>query len=76
MPVQDEQKLFLGMEACKGGDLYEQLQARHPLPLSDVRFYAAEMVCILDCLRQHRVVYRCASTAPIRANAATFVLAG
>ena len=60
--LQDEQKLYLALEPCSNGDLYEQLRRRKPLPLPAVRAYAAEMVAMLACLREHRVAFRCACT--------------
>jgi hypothetical protein len=61
--VQDAHKLYMAMEVCTGGDLYEQLRVRAPLPVVDVRFYAAEMVAMLAYLRQQRVVFRCGAPA-------------
>jgi serine/threonine protein kinase len=59
--MQDSHKLYMALEVCPNGDLYEQIDARQPLPLEDVRFYAAEMVLILQYLREKKVVYRCES---------------
>jgi 3-phosphoinositide dependent protein kinase-1 len=50
----------MALEPCPNGDLYDQLLARQPLPLSIVRFYAAEMVLMLEYLREQKVVFRCA----------------
>jgi 3-phosphoinositide dependent protein kinase-1 len=55
---QDSQKLYMAMDLYKAGDLFEQLQLRKPLPLDDARFYAAEVVLILEYLRSQRVVFR------------------
>jgi 3-phosphoinositide dependent protein kinase-1 len=55
---QDEQKVYMGMTLYPAGDLFEQIQARKPLPPSEVQFYAAEMVLILDYLRLNHVVFR------------------
>lgn len=55
---QDSQKLYMALDIYKGGDLFEQLQLRKPLPADEVRFYAAEMVLIIQCLREHSVVFR------------------
>jgi hypothetical protein len=41
----------MGLEHCPNGELYEQLQARGPLPLGDAVQYAAEIVDILAYLR-------------------------
>lgn len=49
---QDADSLYMGLEHCEGGELYEQLQARGALPLADARFYAAEVVDVLCYLQQ------------------------
>ena len=51
----------MALEPCVNGDLYEQLQLpeRKPLPHDALRFYAAEMVQMLDCMRQCNIVFRC-----------------
>jgi hypothetical protein len=41
----------MGLEHCPGGELYEQLGVRGPLPLPDVVQYVAEVVDILGYLR-------------------------
>jgi serine/threonine protein kinase len=58
--LQDASKLYMAMEVCPHGDLFEQLEARKPLSLENVRFYAAEMVLILQYLRDNKIVFRCA----------------
>ena len=55
---QDSQKLYMAMELHTAGDLFEQIQIRKPLSFKDAQTYAAEMVLILELLRQHRVVFR------------------
>eukprot|EP00892_Ulva_mutabilis_P009716 jgi/Ulvmu1/7116/UM034_0022.1 len=55
---QDSQKLYMGMELHTAGDLFEQIQIRKPLSKADAQMYAAEMVLILELLRQHQVVFR------------------
>ncbi len=37
------------------GELHDQLQRRGKLPVEDARFYAAEIVEILEYLRQQKV---------------------
>ena len=64
VPLQDEQKLYMGLESCPNGDLYEQLRQRKPLPLPEAISYAAEMVLMLECLRQNKIVFRCAPDPP------------
>ncbi|GIL60087.1 hypothetical protein Vafri_14743 [Volvox africanus] len=55
---QDPDNLYMGMEYCAGGELYEQINKRGGLPLEAVRFYAAEVVLILQYLRSAQVVHR------------------
>eukprot|EP00198_Chlamydomonas_reinhardtii_P012041 XP_001701378.1 3-phosphoinoside dependent protein kinase [Chlamydomonas reinhardtii] len=55
---QDPDNLYMGMEYCAGGELYEQINKRGRLPLEAVRFYAAEVVLILEYLRKAQVVHR------------------
>ncbi|GLC47419.1 hypothetical protein PLESTB_000543000 [Pleodorina starrii] len=55
---QDPDNLYMGMEYCAGGELYEQINKRCGLPLDAVRFYAAEVVLILQYLRSAQVVHR------------------
>lgn len=50
-PLQDAHSLYMGLEHCPGGELYEQLGVRGPLPLPDVVQYVAEVVDILGYLR-------------------------
>jgi hypothetical protein len=45
----------MGMEYCPGGDLYDQLQRRGKLPLATAKFYAAEVVLMLEYLRSKQV---------------------
>lgn len=49
--MQDAESLYLGLEYCPNGELYEQLQERGSLPIADVVQYAAEIVDILAYLR-------------------------
>jgi 3-phosphoinositide dependent protein kinase-1 len=49
--LQDAESLYLGLEYCPHGELYQQLQERGPLPLPDAVQYAAEIVDILKYLR-------------------------
>ncbi|KAG2439042.1 hypothetical protein HYH02_006570 [Chlamydomonas schloesseri] len=55
---QDPDNLYMGMEYCAGGELYEQINKRGRLPLEAARFYAAEVVLILEYLRKAQVVHR------------------
>ncbi|KAG2487647.1 hypothetical protein HYH03_013785 [Edaphochlamys debaryana] len=55
---QDPDNLYMGMEYCAGGELFEQINKRGPLPMDAVRFYTAEVVLILRYLRGVQVVHR------------------
>jgi serine/threonine protein kinase len=48
----------MGLEYCPNGELFQQLEARGPLPLADAVQWAAEIVDILDYLRQKEVIHR------------------
>ncbi len=52
----DEANLYFGLEPCLHGELYDAIEAG--LELSEAVFYAAEVVLMLDALRQHKVVHR------------------
>ena len=41
----------MGLEYCPGGELYDQVQLKGKLPLSDAQQYTAEVVDILEHLR-------------------------
>jgi serine/threonine protein kinase len=47
---QDCNSLYLGMEPCAGGELFDQIRRRKPrgLPTRAARFYAAELLDILQ----------------------------
>jgi serine/threonine protein kinase len=55
---QDAESLYMGLEYCPNGELYQQLEARGPLPLADTVQWAAEIVDILEYLRQKEVIHR------------------
>lgn len=52
----DEDNLYFGLEPCLHGELYDAIEGG--LGLSEVVFYAAEVVLMLDALRRHKVVHR------------------
>eukprot|EP00850_Spirogloea_muscicola_P008961 SM000049S16732 [mRNA] locus=s49:378172:380156:- [translate_table: standard] len=45
---QDDAALYMGLECCDGGDLFQQVRKRGALPVVDARFYAAEIVDVLE----------------------------
>lgn len=59
VPLQDADSLYMGLEYCPNGELYQQVEARGKLPLEDARQWAAEIVDILAYLREREVIHRC-----------------
>lgn len=55
---QDDDSLYLGLEHCPNGELFEQLRERGALPLNEAVQYAAEVVDVLGYLRSQEVVHR------------------
>jgi len=55
---QDALSLYFGLEYCPGGELYEQIRARGRLDTDTARFYAAEIVLMLEVLRAHQIIHR------------------
>lgn len=54
--LQDTRSLYLGLEHCPNGELYDQIRLKGRLEEAAARFYAAEVVLMLGNLRQHAVV--------------------
>ncbi|KAL6754149.1 putative cGMP-dependent protein kinase [Haematococcus lacustris] len=56
---QDDQTLYMMMDAVMGGELFGYLQTRtRPLDEAHARFYAASVVCGLQYLHDKELVYR------------------
>lgn len=56
---QSPSTLYLAMDYCPGGELYNYLdKRREPLPLEDVKIFAAELVLGLEYLHEMGVVFR------------------
>ncbi|KAK9842363.1 hypothetical protein WJX81_008610 [Elliptochloris bilobata] len=55
---QDAASLYLGLDLCPNGELYDQIQRKGQLTLAEARFYASEIVDILAYLLEHQVVHR------------------
>ena len=51
-------KFYLGMEYVPGGELFTYISKKKKLPISEVRFYLAEIGLALEHLHQLGVVYR------------------
>jgi len=57
-PPQDSENLYMGLEYCPNGELYQQLEARQKLQLPEAVQWAAEVVDILEYLRAKEVIHR------------------
>ncbi|GAQ81900.1 3-phosphoinositide-dependent protein kinase [Klebsormidium nitens] len=55
---QDQQSLYMGLELCPGGELFDQIKRRGKLPLESARFYAAEVVDCLEHIHSEGVIHR------------------
>ncbi|GAB4821386.1 hypothetical protein N2152v2_008432 [Parachlorella kessleri] len=55
---QDALSLYMGLEVCPNGELYDQIRMRGKLDEGSARFYAAEVVLMLEVLRRESVVHR------------------
>lgn len=55
---QSPDKLFLILAFVNGGELFYHLQREHRFELNRARFYAAELLCALECLHGFNIIYR------------------
>jgi 3-phosphoinositide dependent protein kinase-1 len=55
---QDPLSLYLGLEPCLNGELYEQIRSRGTLPIETVVQYSAEIVLMLEALEKYNIVHR------------------
>lgn len=55
---QDPLSLYLGLEPCLNGELYEQIRIRGTLPIETVVQYSAEIVLMLEALEKYNIVHR------------------
>lgn len=55
---QDPLSLYLGLEPCLNGELYEQIRIRGRLPMETVVLYSAEIVLMLEALGRYNIVHR------------------
>lgn len=56
--LQTKTKVLLGMEYLSCGDLYQLLQMKGELDITEARFYAAELVCGIQFLHSKGVIHR------------------
>jgi serum/glucocorticoid-regulated kinase 2 len=55
---QSAQKLYFVLAFVNGGELFFHLQSEGKFSEDRTRFYAAELLCALDCLHTNKVIYR------------------
>jgi len=55
---QTNSKLYFVLSYCPGGELFFHLGREGKFPESKAKFYAAEILCALDYLHQHDIIYR------------------
>ena len=55
---QSPEKLYLVLAFVNGGELFHHLQKEGRFSLERARFYAAELLCALECLHGMDVIYR------------------
>ncbi|KTW26197.1 hypothetical protein T552_03089 [Pneumocystis carinii B80] len=55
---QSPEKLYLVLAFVNGGELFYHLQREGRFDLERSRFYAAELLCALECLHNFNVIYR------------------
>ena len=55
---QSESKLYLVLAFVNGGELFKHLQVRGHFFINTARFFAAELLCALECLHGFNVIYR------------------
>lgn len=53
-----QQKLYLVLEYCPGGELYYHLSALKRFPEDRARFYAGCIILALDYLHDNNIIYR------------------
>lgn len=55
---QDADSLYLGLDYCPNGELFDQIRIHGKLDVATTKFYAAEIVLVLEVLRQEGIVHR------------------
>ena len=61
---QSQEKLFLVLDYCAGGELFFHLSRHRKFPEKWTRFYAAELLLALGHLHSHGIIYRDIKTEP------------
>ncbi|CAM6039946.1 unnamed protein product [Sphagnum compactum] len=55
---QDSYSLYMGLECCDGGELFDQIRRKGRMKQEEVCFYAAEIVDILEYIHSQGVIHR------------------
>lgn len=55
---QSPEKLYIVLAFVNGGELFHHLQKEQRFDINRSRFYAAELLCALECLHGFNVIYR------------------
>ncbi|XP_062227304.1 3-phosphoinositide-dependent protein kinase 2-like [Phragmites australis] len=55
---QDNYSLYMALESCEGGELFDQIIRKGRLSVDEARFYAAEIVDILEYLHSVGLIHR------------------
>ncbi|KAI5084453.1 hypothetical protein GOP47_0000622 [Adiantum capillus-veneris] len=55
---QDAHYLYMGLECCEGGELFDQIQRKKSLSLNEARFYASELVEVMEYLHGQGLIHR------------------
>jgi len=55
---QSAEKLYLVLAFVNGGELFHHLQNEGKFSEDRARFYAAELICALECLHGYNIIYR------------------
>ena len=67
---QTETKLYLVLDYVNGGELFFHLQRARRFDETRARFYAAEVVLVLEYLHSCGIIYRCAAAASLAQESA------
>ncbi|KAK8552745.1 hypothetical protein V6N12_041321 [Hibiscus sabdariffa] len=55
---QDSLSLYMALESCEGGELFDQITRKGRLPEDEARFYAAELVDALEYIHSMGLIHR------------------
>ena len=55
---QTDESLFMVTQFCSGGDLSQYLELEGAFSESKARGYIAEVICALECLHSHNIIFR------------------